>query len=87
MLEAVGGRLDRLLVLSFNGDQGVFEMPKTTCEGPYGKAVPGRRLTSIVYSYRQQGIVRDLCAGTLGESFESVLDEVVRTCEEYDPEG
>lgn len=87
VLEAVDGRLDRLLVLSFNGDQGVFEMPKTTCEGPYGKAVPGRRLTSIVYSYRQQGIVRDLCDGTLGESFESVLDEVVRTCEQYDPEG
>lgn len=87
ILDAVGGRLDRLLVFAIAGDQGVFEMPKTKCNGEYGAAVPGRRLTSIVYSFRSQGLFHDLCAGTLGDAFAFVLDDVVRTCEQYQPEG
>jgi hypothetical protein len=53
----------------------------------YGEAVPGRRITSIVMSFRGQGVVHDLCTGTLGDAFAAVLDDVVRTCEEFEPEG
>jgi hypothetical protein len=87
ILDAVGGRLDRVVLFGIAGDQGVFEMPKTKCYGAYGAAVPGRRLTSIVYSFRDQGVVHDLCAGTLGEAFDGVVDDVVRTCEGFHPEG
>ena len=64
---------------------GTFTMPKTTCTGPYGKAVPGRVLTSLTFSFREQGVYKDICEGTLGDAFEDVLDDVVRTCEQYDP--
>jgi hypothetical protein len=87
LLDAVGDRLDRILVFGIAGDQGVFEMPKTTCHGAYGAAVPGRKLTSILYSFRDQGVFHNLCDGTLGDAFEQVLDDVVRTCEQYQPEG
>ncbi|RMG93415.1 MAG: hypothetical protein D6705_18765 [Deltaproteobacteria bacterium] len=87
LLEAVGGRLDRLYVLSVHGDPGTFEAPKTVCGGPYGTAVPARRLTDIVWSLREQGSTSDVCAGDLAGTFDDVLAEVVRTCESFVPEG
>lgn len=87
ILAAVGGDLSRLVVLGIAGDQGVFEMPKTTCYGPYGTATPGRRISSIVFSFREQGLMQDICAGDLAAVFEAALDDVVTTCKEWRPEG
>lgn len=87
ILDAVGGDLSRLIVLAVAGDQGTFEEPKTTCWGVYGAAAPGRRLTSIVYSFREQGIVQDICEGDLASAFTAALADVVDTCENFHPEG
>jgi hypothetical protein len=40
-----------------------------------------------VFSFREQGIVDDICAGTLGQAFEDAVQTVVDTCVEYRPEG
>jgi hypothetical protein len=87
ILDAVGGDLARVVVLGIAGDQGVFEMPKTTCSGPYGTASPGRRLSSIVHSMREQGIMQDICGGGLAEAFGQALDDLVDTCNDFHPEG
>ncbi len=87
LLDAVGDDLSRVFVLAIAGDQGVFEMPKSTCGGDYGTATPGRRLSSIVFSFRDQGAVQDICDGSLAQVFESVLDDVVQTCETFVPPG
>ena len=87
LLDAVGGRLDRLYVHAVLGDPGTFEAPKTVCGGPYGTAVPARRLTDIVWSLREQGSTSDVCAGDLAGAFAAILDDVVRTCESFVPEG
>ena len=87
ILAAVGGDLSRVVVLGIAGDQGVFEMPKTTCNGEYGTASPGRKISSIVFSFREQGLMQDICMGDLAAVFEAALDDLVTTCEEYEPEG
>jgi hypothetical protein len=87
LLDAVGGDLSRLIVLGIAGDQGVFEMPKSTCYGEYGTATPGRRISSIVYSLREHGLMQDICGGDLGSVFEAALDDLVQACKEYQPEG
>ncbi|MEZ4448102.1 MAG: hypothetical protein R3B09_01400 [Nannocystaceae bacterium] len=84
-LDAVGGDPLRLIVLAIIGDQGVFEMPRTKCNGPYGAAVPGRRITSIVNSFRDRGHTQDLCAGSMAETFEAILGDVVSACEAINP--
>lgn len=87
ILDAVGGDRDRLLVLGIAGDQGVFEAPETTCWGPYGNATPGRRLSSIVSTFRDQGRTQDICAGDFAAVFEQALEDVVNVCENFHPEG
>jgi hypothetical protein len=87
ILDAVGGDLGRIVVLGIAGDQGVFEEPKTVCYGPYGGAAPGRRISSIVYAFRNQGIMQDICAENLAAAFAAALDDVVTTCEQFEPEG
>ncbi|MEZ4381030.1 MAG: hypothetical protein R3A79_06760 [Nannocystaceae bacterium] len=84
-LEAVGGDPSRLIVLAIAGDQGVFEMPKTICMGPYGGAAPGRRLTSIVRSFAERGHTQDICAGSMTSTFEAILDDVVSACQTVTP--
>jgi hypothetical protein len=78
MLDAVGGDLSRLVVAAVLGDQGVFEMPKTTCSGPYGTASPGRRLTSIVRSFRDRGVTKDMCRD---DGIAAALDEIASVIE------
>ena len=85
ILEAVGGDLSRIVVLGIAGDQGVFEMPKTTCNGVFGTASPGRRLSSIVFSFREQGMMRDICTGDLEGAFDAALTRLVATCEAFEP--
>jgi hypothetical protein len=85
MLDAVGGDLSRLVVLGIAGGQGTFEAPQTTCSGVYGKAAPGRRLASIVYSLRDRGRMQNICEGDLASTFADVIDDVVSACEAYDP--
>jgi hypothetical protein len=87
ILGAVDDRLERVVVLSIAGDPGVFEMPKTTCVGTYGNAAPGRRLADITRSFRDQGIVQDICAGDLAQAFTAALADVIDTCENFTPEG
>lgn len=87
ILDAVGGELDRVVILGIAGDQGVFEMPKTTCYGEYGTATPGRQISTIVFSFREQGLMQDICAGDLATVFDAALDDLVTTCNEYQPEG
>jgi hypothetical protein len=87
ILDAVGGDLGRIVVLGIAGDQGVFEDPKSICYGPYGGAAPGRRISSIVYSFRDQGIMQDICAEDLAAAFAAALGNVVETCEQFEPEG
>lgn len=84
-LEAVADDPRRFIILAVLGDQGVFEMPKTTCHGPYGSAVPGRRLTSIVRSFRERGHTQDLCEGSMAETFQGILGDVVSACEAVSP--
>lgn len=87
LLAAVDGDPARLVVLAIAGDPGVFEAPKTTCFGPYGAAVPGRRIHSILSGLGERGAFHDLCAGDLATTFAAILDEVVDTCADYHPEG
>jgi len=87
MLDAVGGDPGRLLVLAIAGGMGTFEAPKTTCMGVYGFAAPGRRVASIVRSFRERGLVQNLCEGDLPATFIDVLDDVVSACEAYEPVG
>ena len=89
ILDAVGGELDRVVILGIGiaGDQGVFEMPKTTCYGEYGTATPGRQISTIVFTFREQGLMQDICAGDLASVFDAALDHLVTTCNEYQPEG
>ena len=85
ILAAAGGDLRRLIALAIVGDQGVFEAPKTTCTGPYGQAVPGRRITSIVRSLRDRGHTQDLCAGSMAATFAAILDDVANACAMFTP--
>jgi hypothetical protein len=85
LLEAVNGDLDRLIVLGIAGGQGVFEAPETICEGPYGLAVPARRMASIVASLRERGRMQNICGGDLSASFAAVLGDVVSACLAYNP--
>jgi hypothetical protein len=85
LLSAVGDDLDRLIVLGIAGGQGVFEAPETICEGPYGKAVPARRIASIVASLRERGRMQNICKGDLASTFKDVLGDVVSACLAYDP--
>jgi len=85
LLSAVGGDLNRLVVLGIAGGQGVFEAPQTICEGPYGKAVPARRIASIVASLRERGRMQNICEGDLAASFKAVLGDVVSACLAYTP--
>ena len=87
IMDAVGGDRSRVVVLGIAGDQGVFEMPKTTCYGPYGSASPGRRLTSIVHMFRDHGRTQDICAGDFSAIFAQALEDVVNVCENFHPEG
>ncbi len=87
MLAAAGGDLQRLAVIAIAGDPGVFEMPKTTCFGPYGSATPGRRIHSVLAGLGDHGVLQDICAGELAATFADVLAGVVDTCADYHPEG
>jgi len=87
IMDAVDGDLSRVIVLSIAGDPGTFEMPKTVCQGPYGGASPGRRLTSIVRTFRDQGLTQDICEGDLAAVFDAALDDVIDTCLDFQPEG
>lgn len=87
LLSAVDGDRSRLVVLAIAGDPGVFEAPKTTCDGTYGLAAPGRRLGSIVRTFGDRGISSDICAGNLAASFDDALDDLVQACVSFVPEG
>lgn len=87
IMDAVHGDRSRVVVLGIAGDQGVFEMPKTTCHGPHGSASPGRRLTSIVHTFRDKGRTQDICAGDFAAIFAQALEDVVNVCEDFHPEG
>lgn len=87
LLSAVGGDRSRLVMLAIAGDPGVFEAPKTTCDGTYGLAAPGRRLDSIVRTFGDRGITSDICAGDLAASFDDALDDLVQACVSFVPEG
>lgn len=87
ILDAVGGDMSRVLVLAIAGGMGTFEMPETTCLGAYGYASPGRRIASIVRSFRERGLFQNLCEGDIPATFVSVLDDVVSACQAYDPVG
>jgi hypothetical protein len=80
LLDAVGGELDRLLLLSIAGDPGIYEMPLTICEGPYGHAAPGRRLTTIARSLRERGFTQGICDGDMASTFEELLGSVISIC-------
>jgi hypothetical protein len=81
ILDAVGGDLSRVVVSAVLGDQGIFEMPKTTCTGPYGTASPGRRLTSIVRSFQERGHTEDMCddAG-IAAAMDRIAAQIERAC-------
>ncbi len=85
LLDAVGGDLGRLIVLGVAAGGGTFEAPKSVCAGPYGNAAPARRLGAIVGSFRERGIMQDICGGDLAATFSAVLDDVVSACEAYEP--
>lgn len=87
ILDAVGGDLGRVLVLAIAGGMGTFEAPETTCLGVYGYASPGRRIASIVRSFRERGLFQNLCEGDIPATFIDVLDDVVSACEAYEPVG
>jgi hypothetical protein len=87
LLDAVGGDPSRLLVLAIAGGMGTFEAPETTCMGVYGFAAPGRRVASIVRSFRERGLVQNICEGDLAATFIDVLDDVVSACAAYEPVG
>lgn len=87
ILDAVGGDLNRVVVLAIAGGMGTFEAPETTCGGLYGFAAPGRRIASIVRSFRERGLYQNLCEGDIPSTFVSVLDDVVSACEAYEPVG
>lgn len=87
LLSAVGGDRSRLVVLAIAGDPGIFEAPKTTCDGAYGLAAPGRRLGSVVATFGERGITSDICAGDLAQSFDDALEDLVQACVSFVPEG
>jgi hypothetical protein len=87
LVDAVGGDEDRLIVLAIAGGMGTFEAPKTTCQGVYGGASPGRRVASIVRSFRERGLFQNLCEGDLPATFVAILDDVVSACAAYEPVG
>lgn len=87
LLAAVGDDPGRLLVLAIAGGMGTFEEPKTTCHGVYGAASPGRRVASIVRSFRERGLFQNLCEGDIPSTFVDVLDDVVSACVAYEPVG
>lgn len=87
ILEAVDGDLSRVVVLAIAGGMGTFEAPETTCKGVYGYAAPGRRIASIVRSFRERGHFQDLCEGDIPLTFVDILDDVVSACEAYEPVG
>ncbi len=85
LLDAVGGDLDRLVVLAIAAGGGTFEAPETVCSGPYGKAAPARRLASIVASLRERGHFQHICEGDFASTFNAILDDVVSACEAFEP--
>ncbi|MDC0718047.1 hypothetical protein [Nannocystis bainbridge] len=85
IVDAVGGDLDRLVVLAIAGGQGVFEMPETVCEGVYGGAAPGRRILTITRAFRERGLFQNICQGDLAATFAGVLDDVVSACAQFNP--
>jgi hypothetical protein len=85
ILDAIGGDLNRLVVLAIAGGQGVFEMPETTCEGTYGSAAPGRRIISITRSFRERGLFQNICKGDLASTFTAILGDVVSACQAFEP--
>lgn len=86
-LAIVGGEAKRLIVLAIAGDPGLFELPLTTCSGPYGTASPGRRIDSILSTLQDRGLMQDICGGDLASRFAEVLDDVVDSCLDWHPEG
>jgi hypothetical protein len=85
LLAAVGGDLRRLVVMAIVADQGTYEAPKTTCNGVYGTAAPGRRVASSVMSLRERGRLQDLCLGDLAGGFTDLLGDVVDACNSFVP--
>lgn len=85
ILDAVGGDLQRLVVLAIAGGQGVFEMPATVCHGVYGDAAPGRRIISITRSFRERGLFHNICEGDLASTFSAVLGDIVSACAQFTP--
>lgn len=85
ILDAVGGDLERLVVLAIAGGQGVFEMPATVCHGVYGDAAPGRRIISITRGFRERGLFQNICEGDLAATFSGVLDDIVSACAQFNP--
>ena len=87
LLAVVGGEAERLVVLAITGDPGLFELPLTTCSGPYGTATPGRRINSILSTFQDRGLMQDICGGDLASRFAEVLDDIVDSCLDWHPEG
>ncbi len=81
LLEAVGGDLDRLLVLAIVPHPGLYEAPQQTCEGVYGEGASAGRIHSIVRSLGDRGIVEDICDGSIEEAFNSILQTITVVCE------
>jgi hypothetical protein len=87
LLAAVGGEEKRVVALAIAGDPGTFELPFTTCVGPYGSASPGRRIWSVLTTLRERGLLQDICDGDLASAFTTILDDLVDSCMDWHPEG
>ena len=80
LVDAVGGDLKRLYLLGIAGGQGVYEAPTSLCEGPYGGAVPARRLADVAYSMLGRGDVQNICDGSIADAFEQLLEDIESIC-------
>jgi len=80
LIDAVDGDLKRLYLLGIAGGQGVYEAPTSLCEGPYGGAVPARRLADVAYSLLGRGDIQNICEGSISEAFEQLLEDIESIC-------
>ncbi len=79
-LVAAVGDLKRMYVLGIAGGQGIYEAPKSICSGPYGEAVPARRLADVTSSLLGRGDVQNLCEGSVATAFEALLEGIESIC-------
>lgn len=80
LVDAVGGDLQRLYVLGIAGGQGIYEAPTSICNGPYGEAVPARRLADVSFSLLGRSEVQNICDGSIAVAFEKLLESIESIC-------